>query len=1004
MNVAVKKSVLFSLLKNNLSEGFIKNDISNNFTTLFDEEDDAPIAPSEHVAPHRQVSIGKVPVENPSWKPSGSEELHQAANLIIREIPLDDQSKIKAFYRGLHVLLDDVLYESIDNITENTETFNISSSTTINDFNLVIESIEETDFSAYDNREPLYGEYKFDLEEGQSTVINFDNFSKQDAISALQEIKLLELKKLYDDSNITYKDVAELKADVDISFNAGYDFGEAAMAAFPQINQVKDINDQNVDIKKIFSLHIRKTRNRQVSSLKNNLLFQIGIRLGMIEAINSNKEAANMSDDYVDEKYKEVVDSPYRDDDEPLSPPTERQLNDPKYRDVESIKDAEEDYGKIAQGANVPEDFVRARTIIETTFFEIMQKLGREDNAYYMTMVASDGWKKQESTYKNSFPLHKQYGVNFFKKLLGSSDQQRFIFGERDNPEKAKAKFESFINELLNNHFFKLKKGGSRFKELKEICENMDKPINKLIELTVEAMAEDMFNNASKLGMRDPETGEIIKDDFIKKYIQQVFGSSRSTNDMIEKYNKYFQSKGVLKRNMKKYREITFMNFCDKSDLDFLNSTLLERIYELAEDDPNDSQKMIIKFTRYTLNPERPNYTDELSVSESDIESHVKEFFQSFVAAAEDYQAAKVSKIELKRQLSKKTLTPKEIRAINAKQKEAKKRRFEGLGKYLEQNSSSGGRQEFVRYPNVKYIYGGGEEDINVGWVNETKSWLLVDFIDSVYDMVTPRLIKKLEKYIKRIDTSGAEEKNSKGFVKKPAGYTLYTMLTIAKTDLEKINKIIISSSFKSIDIDNALYRLMYTVGGSLLRNLVNNVVNECVKAFNDNLISNVADSLKKYMKELTGVSVKGLSNDDYDGLAEYFIGLKNRPRRLDFQTDKRNSRAWKELGIDYNGFEALYQYIFNEEVVTELIGFYHTIIPIIDGNGDFVNYDLDPDDTADIYAEKARQIVEDIDTKDEVFNKAIVKAVSEYVNYENTRKEYEDDPLKPVGINDKEE
>ena len=81
------------------------------------------------------------------------------------------------------------------------------------------------------------------------------------------------------------------------------------------------------------------------------------------------------------------------------------------------------------------------------------------------------------------------------------------------------------------------------------------------------------------------------------------------------------------------------------------------------------------------------------------------------------------------------------------------------------------------------------------------------------------------------------------------------------------------------------------------------------------------------------------------------------------------------------------------------MIGFYHAVIPIIDGNGDFVNYDLDPDDISDIYAEKARDIVEKIDTKDEVFNKAIVKAVSEYVNYENTRKEYEDDPLKPVGV-----
>ena len=104
------------------------------------------------------------------------------------------------------------------------------------------------------------------------------------------------------------------------------------------------------------------------------------------------------------------------------------------------------------------------------------------------------------------------------------------------------------------------------------------------------------------------------------------------------------------------------------------------------------------------------------------------------------------------------------------------------------------------------------------------------------------------------------------------------------------------------------------------------------------------------------------MTSKDYEGLAEYFIGLKNRPSRLDFQNNTRNSRAWTALGIDYNGFEALYQHIFNEEVATELIGFYHAVIPIIDGNGDFVNYDLDPDDISDIYADKARDIVEKID------------------------------------------
>lgn len=996
MNVAVKKSVLFSLLKKKLNEGFIKNDISNNFHTVFDEDDDSPITPSSHVAPQRQVSIAAVPVENPSWKPSGTQDLQQAAALIIKEIPIDNQKKITTFYRGLHRLLDDVLFDTPED-DEDADTFNISEVTTINDFNLIIESIKEIDFSEFDDREAKYGEYKFELEDDKSTVINFDNFSKEDAISALKEIKLLELKKFSDD--ITYQDTAQINADVDINFNAGYDFGESSISSLGKDNEIKDINDEGTNIKRIFAQHLRKTKNRSIAKMKSNVLFQVGFRLGLISAINLNKEAAELDIEYVLDKWIEAVDSPHLDDNEPLSPPTERQLNDPKYRDVESIKDAEEDYAKIALEQQVPEVFVQARNIIETAFFEIMQKLGREDNAYYMTMVASDGWKKQDSTYKDAFPLHKAYDVNFFKKLLGSSDQQRFIYSVRDNPSEAKKKFEDFINELLHNHFFKLKKGGNKFTELKKICEKLDYPINKLISFIVESMAEDMFNNASKLGMRDPKTGEIVEEDFVRKYIQQVFGSSRNTSDMVAKYNKHFQAKGVLKRNMKKYRAITFMNFCDKSDIGFLSETLLERIYDISDDDANDPEKIVIKFIRKTLDPERPNYSDELAVKASDLSGYVQEFFKEMTDAAEDYQAAKVSKIEIKRQLTKKKLTPEEIKAIKSKQAEAKKRSFRGLGKYLEQNSPSGGRQEFVRYPQVKYVYGGGVDEVSVGWVDDTKSWLMVDFIDAVYDMVTPRLVRKLDKYISRIDTSEAEDKNAKGFVKKPAGYTLYGMLSIAKNDLNKINDIIIKSSFKSMDIDNELYRLMYTVGGSILRNLVNNIVNECITDFNNNLITNVASSLKKYMKKLTGVTVQGLTDKDYEGLAEYFIGLKNRPNRLDFQNNARNSRIWTELGIDYQGFEALYQYIFTEDVATELIGFYHSVIPIIDGNGDFVNYDLDPDDTADIYAEKAREIVEKIDTKDVEFNKAIVKAVAEYVNYENTRNEFEDDPLKPVDV-----
>ena len=152
MKVVVKKRVLFDLLKNRLSENrmpggdhggrqihpFNVQSPNSDPFGFYEDEEDTPIKVSDHMA--IQLSVPKMPVEDENFVPNTLTELGNSAILLCNEVPI---TQIEYFYRQLHMLLDRALERAdqteIDSLDE---TFNISKSTTIKDFNVILESVK----------------------------------------------------------------------------------------------------------------------------------------------------------------------------------------------------------------------------------------------------------------------------------------------------------------------------------------------------------------------------------------------------------------------------------------------------------------------------------------------------------------------------------------------------------------------------------------------------------------------------------------------------------------------------------------------------------------------------------------------------------------------------------------------------------------------------------------------------------------------------------------------
>ena len=150
MKVAVKKRVLFNLLKNRLNEnrmqgGDMGGRVIHPFNVqspnsdpfgFYEDEEDTPIKVSDHMSV--QLSVPKMPVEDEDFVPSTINELCNSATLICKEVPI---TQIEYFYRQLHMLLDRALdrndQRGLDVVNE---TFEISKQTTIKDFNIISES------------------------------------------------------------------------------------------------------------------------------------------------------------------------------------------------------------------------------------------------------------------------------------------------------------------------------------------------------------------------------------------------------------------------------------------------------------------------------------------------------------------------------------------------------------------------------------------------------------------------------------------------------------------------------------------------------------------------------------------------------------------------------------------------------------------------------------------------------------------------------------------------
>ena len=146
MKVAVKRSVLFNLLKKRLNENRGNDGTGGRMIHPFNVqspnsdpfgfyEEDNPIKPSSHMA--TQLSIETPPVEDEEYVPGTINELCAAASVICKEVPV---SQVEYFYRKLHVILDEAIDREEDSNTL-FEGFSISKKTKITDFDLISESV-----------------------------------------------------------------------------------------------------------------------------------------------------------------------------------------------------------------------------------------------------------------------------------------------------------------------------------------------------------------------------------------------------------------------------------------------------------------------------------------------------------------------------------------------------------------------------------------------------------------------------------------------------------------------------------------------------------------------------------------------------------------------------------------------------------------------------------------------------------------------------------------------
>lgn len=117
MKVKVKKQVLLGLLKKiNENKSSRGDTLFNNTTGFFGnygsvKSNNSPISAKPHMAV--QLSIAEPPVDDPEYVPATTQELGIAAVRIAKEVP---SKKIEFFYRRLHKLLDAALDEDDENL------------------------------------------------------------------------------------------------------------------------------------------------------------------------------------------------------------------------------------------------------------------------------------------------------------------------------------------------------------------------------------------------------------------------------------------------------------------------------------------------------------------------------------------------------------------------------------------------------------------------------------------------------------------------------------------------------------------------------------------------------------------------------------------------------------------------------------------------------------------------------------------------------------------------
>lgn len=922
MKVAVKKSVLFNVLKKHLNENRTIDGTGNlvHLANLqspsldpfgIDEDEAAPIEPSAHMA--TQLSVEKPPVDDEDYLPATKSELTRSAAVIIEELP-DDQ--VEYYYRNLHKLLDAALdkHEEKDLVSE---TYDISRKTKAVDLEIFAESKvrlrrggERIDQEAQEKKAaagelpalgtPERDSYEMSDVDGYAEAENQEEF-KNGYDLAIQFSRVVDQYNAGEISEEeferTRKEVSDIQKTGSIHFQAGFDEGDAheerAVKYFEE--DVPSMSDEERE-------EIASGRDRQIFP-RDDFKPEVGVDYDY-SSFNEFLVMTDMTKEQRDDvvigfivdshvavqKYSKIM------EDENTAA-FQMYWSDPKAFSSLDYKYASEVLKPISTKLKLSN--VSSLSPLRTK--EKFKKIKKSEDLNLQILERFAGTKrtilkmmKLELSRNTRYRDDLEYLGQFFKNLtkekvfdevadIIAEDYAKYAMSRRySDMEKGKYIEEQLKNierQTFQNLYFG-EESVSHQKMRTDIIRQNSEVKQKTAE--IEHQIKRVERLASLRGI-DPDPAEIqaLRDQIPK--VQEVPAALKRTPVDMSKQMRY--NRNVLRKRL------------EPEELDdFINSMVTSFDQKFKDDEDPDNPMYVIK---------DPNNIDYIAFTEDEVLTVFDEYFDNLknvFASRESDTTFDFDADELDAEEAVDIDNPEtdEIEELDdVAEAEAAARAAEKLRINMEKNNdltflapyfgysgAPGLRQWSLKFPKRKF-------DMMTTPDERTGKFPFVVAIDSIYQALAPELVLALDELIpsiekkvnkgkgkdsvtkpgkkrvaKTISYPGAELDVSPQTFKSVGDEQLLNYLKEAQADISEIADYFPQKSYADILTDDP--DLMQSTGGIILRNVVGDLLDPVMQTLDSELNKEIGDlvSDEAYNKG------HDISDEDAQWIANYFTGL----------------------------------------------------------------------------------------------------------------------------------